>query len=218
MATSTAWVVILGLGGPDTQELVKQARPHLAPPASAITTRVVEASAVASAHPVHLRTAGYQIDTVCRDTYCVEELRAAGRVLIPAALALTALVREVSDPGHASEVDATEIVLPQRSAPGLLSIERVESDYTAGAAHARSWLRCETYSLASGRRLTLRDVVGARVAARIVAAAAARRDDGAPAVSATTTALLAPARGTVVLCGETDHMSAHDPITIEVAR
>src|SRR5262245_44893908 len=132
MGAASVVIAILGLGGPPTAEVIARERPDLVP--HGVTTRALADSAIAAAHPTHVATAAYTIDTACDRTYCVEELRAGRRVLIARAAALAALRRAVSDPGHEDEADATEVVVPLASAPGLLSVERIESDYTQGAA------------------------------------------------------------------------------------
>jgi len=209
-------IAVLGLASSLVGELVVQERPALV--ATGITTRSLAGSGTVRAHPIHVETAAYRIDTQCRGNYCVEELQANGRVLIAASAALGALRRELSAPDHEPETDATEVVLPQPSAPGFLSVYRLESDYTAGAAHARNSLRCETYRTRTGTRVTLQDVVGVRVARRIaVAARAALGQAEATAYGVATTSLLVPKAGTVVLCGDADRAGARSPITVEVS-
>jgi hypothetical protein len=196
---------------PIAGDVVAQTRPALVP--HGITTRLIADSDTTSSNPTHLANRAYSIDTVCHDSYCVEEVRAGHRVLIAAASALAALQHEVADPGHEDEVDATEIVLPQPSAPGLLSVARLESNYAAGAAHANSSARCETYDVTTGKRLTLRDVVGARAARKIAAAAGHH-------TRARTTNLLVPVPGMVFLCDPElpDHTPTPDPIVLRVPR
>jgi hypothetical protein len=202
-------------------ELIRQARPALAPDARAITTRSVEDSGVARAHPTHLHGAGYAIDTVCAGTYCVEELVVGGHVAIAHRAALAHLRADVSDPGHEAEVDATEVVLPQPSAAGFLSTYRVESDYAEGAAHARTSFGCETYVATTGARATLRDVVGKADAARMLAAArralAADAERGSYVIAAAS--FLVPAADTVVFCAGGDGTAMHGSIAaIRVTR
>lgn len=208
-------IAVLGLASSLLSELVVQERPALV--VAGITTRSLAGSGTVRAHPTHVETASYRIDTQCRDNYCVEELRANGRVLIAASAALGALRREVSAPDHERDTDATEVVLPQPSAPGFLSVYRLESDYTTGAAHARNSLRCETYRTSTGKLVTLQDVVGVRAAHRIaIAARAALGQAEATAYGVGTTSLLVPTAGTVVLCGDADRVGARSPITIQV--
>jgi hypothetical protein len=153
-------ITAFALGGPPITDEIARARPALVP--HGITTRFVGDSAAAAAQPTHVDAGAYRIDTVCDRTFCVEELRIGRHVAIAAAAAIAALHRELADRRREDEVDATEIVLPQPSAYGFLSIVRVESDYTDGAAHARNGGSCETYSIATGKRLTVGDVLGAR--------------------------------------------------------
>jgi hypothetical protein len=188
---------------------ITHARPALVPHGD--TTRLIADSSTAASHPTHIATGNYRIDTVCDGTYCVEELRAGRHVLIAAAQAIAALQHQVSDPGEEDKVDATEVVLPQVSAPGFLSVTRMESDYYEGAAHANGSARCETYSLASGRRQTLREVVGARAARKIAAAAG-------HGTRTTTTNLLVPAPGVVFVCDPElpDHTPVMTPIVVHL--
>lgn len=214
MGASTI-IAILGLASSLVGELVAQERPALV--AAGITTRSLAGSGTARAHPTHVDTGSYRIDTQCSGNYCVEELRTSGRVLIAASAALSALRREVSEPGHERDTDATEVVLPQPSAPGFLSVYRLESDYTTGAAHARNSLRCETYRMSTGKRVTLQDVVGVRAAHRIaIAARAALGRAEAAAYGVATTSLLVPNAGTVVLCGDAERVGARSPVTVQV--
>jgi len=208
-------MAIFGLASSLAGELVAQQRPALA--AAGITTRWLADSGTVRAHPTHLEAASYRIDTQCRGNYCVEELQANGRLLIAASAALGALEHEVSALGHERETDATEVVLPQPSAAGFLSVYRLESDYTSGAAHARNSLRCETYRVSSGKRVTLQDVVGVRAAYRIaLAARVAVGPAEARAYGVTTTSLLVPKAGTVVLCGDANAAGARSPSTVQV--
>ena len=206
-------IVVIGLGTGSATDAIATARPQLVP--TGTTTRALADSATASAHPTHLEGSGYRVDTVCDRSYCVEELRVGRKVLIAATAALAALRGEVSDPGHEDQTDATEVILPQPSPPGYLSLYRLESDFTEGAAHARSSGRCETYAIATGKRVTLREVYGATRARRIMRAAHAA--DGTTRDAPATTDFLIPADGTLTLCGAPDAVGpAPDPITITV--
>ena len=202
MAAATTIIAVLGFASTLMTELIARDRPLLV--AHGITTRELADSRTALTHPTHVQTASYRVDTHCVGTYCVEQLKSHDRVLIGASAALAALKREVSEPGHERDTDATEVVLPQASVPGFLSVYRLESDYTMGAAHAHSSLRCETYATSTGKRVALRDVVGIRAANRIVAVARAALADPAEAAAYTAgmESLLVPKEGTVVLCGD----------------
>jgi hypothetical protein len=181
--------------------VVAMARPDLVPPATLPTTRAVADTTVVGQHPTHARGDDFTIDTYCRGTVCVEELRLGGHVAIGHAAALARLRAATSDPGHDDDTDATEVLAPQPSAPGWRSLYRIESDFTRGAAHARTSMGCETYRVATGRRAALRDVVGARAARRALAAAtAALATDGRDGLTVSPWSFLVPAAGTVELC------------------
>ena len=208
-----ATIVVVIFGGVAIGDgAIAQQRPALVPHGY-VTTRSIADSYTTAAHPTHISTDNYAIDTVCKETYCVEELRAGHRVLIAAATALAALRHEWADPGEEDKVDATEILLPQLSAPGFLSVARLNNSYYEGAAHAQGSASCETYSLATGHRVTLRDVVGARAAHRIAAAAG-------HGTRSTTTNLLVPAPFIVFLCDPVlpDHTPSMTPVVMKVTR
>lgn len=212
MGAAAAVLAILGLGGPPVDQVVAQARLDLVP--TGITTRWLADSAVAAAHPTHVATAAYRIDTACQGTYCVEELRIGPRIAIARRAAIAALRHEYADPAAPDETDATQIVLPQPSASGYLSVETLESAYTSGAAHATSRAGCMTFEVATGRRLTLAEAIGPGAARRVVHAVQTWIVDhpGSPApwYRPDMTAFLVPAPNVVVLCDHPDAIARDD--------
>jgi hypothetical protein len=152
-------------------ELINLARPLLAAQKNSATptTRNIAESSVAKASPTNIVTQAYSIETVCNGAYFAENLRIGGRLVISGKRRIAELKIETNG-------DTTEVVLPQPSAKGFLSIYRLDSNYTEGAAHARNNLRCESYLL-SGRRATLSDVVGKANVAQVQLAAATANAD-----------------------------------------
>jgi hypothetical protein len=150
----------------DAQELINRARPLLAAQkmSATPTTRNIAESSVAKANPTNIVTKAYSIETVCNGDYCAESLRIGGKVVSSGRHRIAQLKIEAN-------CDTTEVILPQPSTDGFVSLYRMNSSYANGAAHAVNILRCESW-LTSGRRATVSDVVGKANAAQVQLAAA----------------------------------------------
>jgi hypothetical protein len=212
MGAATTVLAILGLHGPTVDQRVAHDRPQLVP--TGITTRSRADSATAAAHPTHLATPAYRIDTACRGTYCVEELQIGSHVVIAPRAAIAELRRQYADPAAPDQTDATQIVLPQPSAAGYLSVATIESAYTIGAAHANNRAGCMTVDVATGRRLTLAEAIGPDAARRVVDAVRRWIVDHPQSPELwyrpDMTSFLLPAPNAVVLCDHPDPIIRDD--------